>query len=482
MKRTININIKGNAFQIEEDAYTILKNYLTSIKNRINDEKESQEIIDDIETRLSELFRSSCKTTAEIITETMVQEVIKIMGKPEDIAGEENSNDSRSYKESQTTQPLFSNSRKMYRDTDDKIIAGVCSGLGHYFNIDTVIFRVIFIILTISGITPLIYIAFWIAMPTANTMRQKIEMMGHGSNNYKSQTNCNKNDNSNTYKQKKYEQKQPIADKDAIRPIAIIIGALLTLISFISLSIITLSILIYPKLVTETDFPFNILSTLPAKFIDIADLIPLKTGILIAIGIPLLILFYWGICLIFNIKKGHIWIGILAFIFWIFGIGLITYAGLKSGRNFLSEAFVNIENPLKVDNYKTLYIKTTKSTIFNNDNDNEVININNLNVVSYKGEIIIKGLPNIEIHNSEKAHIKIKKYARGKNHFDAEKNASAIEFFHFQSDSILQIDKYFTLFNNALIRNQKVEVDIYIPENIKIVVDKNLPHISLKNN
>ena len=472
MKKTININIKGNAFQIEEDAYAHLTRYLESIRKRIHDPKEAQEVIDDIEYRLAELFRSSCKTTADIITEEMVQEVIKVMGEPSDITGEEETvNDQQSAASDSSTYAPYSFSRKLYRDPDDRILGGVCGGLGHYFGLSPIIFRILFIALIFTGITPLIYIAFWIAMPVAITVSQRMEMMGPSPAHSKTNTSY-KNDMSYKYQQNIYSKKNHDPAKQLVRIFAVIFGVIIAISSFIVLTLLTLAVFFYPHFFSDTDFPYNFIHELPAHIIDMSDFMMLTIGSLIVVGIPLLVLFYLGISLIFNIKKGHGWIGVIAFLIWLGGILILVYIGVKTSKQFMSESTIRQETELKLDGITTLYLKPTKTLHY--DGEYLDIEINDLEVRSYNGEPVIQGEPDIEIHRSDDPRIVIKKHARGKNNSDAQSNANKTEYFWVQNDSILQLDAFFTLTNNALIRNQEVDVDIYIPKNINIDIDHKL--------
>jgi phage shock protein PspC (stress-responsive transcriptional regulator) len=171
MKVTLNINIGGYAFHIDEDAYHELKAYLRSLELHFTGEDSSSEIMADIETRMSELFRARLGSFRQVITMADVQEIIRIMGTPEDFVDQ----DSYSAKEKFTS----TSSHRMYRDPDNRIIGGVCSGMGAYWRIDPVILRVLFIVFAIAGgFGALVYLVLWIVLPEAKTTAQKIEMKG----------------------------------------------------------------------------------------------------------------------------------------------------------------------------------------------------------------------------------------------------------------------------------------------------------------
>ena len=175
MNKTVNINLAGLFFHIDENAYGKLQRYLDAIRKSFTDAQGREEIIQDIEARIGELFNERVKNERQVIGLTEVDEVINIMGQPEDYRLDEDLFEDE-------PQPTYASntSKKLYRDTDASFIGGVCSGLGHYFQIDAIWIRVALILLTIFswGGFILIYIAFWIFVPVARTTTEKLEMRG----------------------------------------------------------------------------------------------------------------------------------------------------------------------------------------------------------------------------------------------------------------------------------------------------------------
>ncbi|MGM0528718.1 MAG: PspC domain-containing protein [Bacteroidota bacterium] len=170
MKITVSINIGGMAFHIDEDAYTELKIYLRSLDRYFAKEASSSEIMADIEARIADLLKSKINDYKQVVTLQDVREVINTLGTPEDI-----SDDSGSTYERHS----FTGYRRMYRDPDNRIIGGVCSGMAAYWRIDPWIVRIIFIIISLpGGLGILIYLILWIVLPEAKTTAQKIEMKG----------------------------------------------------------------------------------------------------------------------------------------------------------------------------------------------------------------------------------------------------------------------------------------------------------------
>ena len=177
MNKTVNINLAGIFFHIDEDAYLKLQRYLEAIKRSFTDSQGRSEIISDIEARISELFSERVKHDKQVIGNKEVEEVISIMGQPEDyLVDDEIFED-----EPKTTYKTKSApSKKLFRDTDNSYIGGVASGLGHYLGIDAVWIRLIWLLLAIGsgGTFILIYILFWVLVPEARTTADKLTMTG----------------------------------------------------------------------------------------------------------------------------------------------------------------------------------------------------------------------------------------------------------------------------------------------------------------
>lgn len=170
MKKNISINIGGIIFHIEEDGYERLQSYLSEINSYFKKYDDSTEIINDLEGRIAEIFSSKLDKSKEIITAEDVDDLIKVMGTVSDFEVIED--DSESFEGASQSQESGSK-KKLYRDTKRKIIGGVCSGIAHYYGVDTLWARIIFLVMFFgflvippaSGLALVLYIAFWIALP-----------------------------------------------------------------------------------------------------------------------------------------------------------------------------------------------------------------------------------------------------------------------------------------------------------------------------
>lgn len=172
MNKTVTINIAGLVFHIDEDAYNKLDSYINAVRNSIQQEGED-EIIADIEARIAELFSERIDPQSGVIRMNNVDEIINIMGKPEDYIIEEEPNTNYHY----SSNPK--QAKKIYRDGEKRILGGVCSGLGHYLNVDPVWIRIIFVLLLfLYGSSFIIYFVLWIIIPKARTVADVLEMKG----------------------------------------------------------------------------------------------------------------------------------------------------------------------------------------------------------------------------------------------------------------------------------------------------------------
>jgi phage shock protein PspC (stress-responsive transcriptional regulator) len=175
MKKTTSANIAGVLFQIDEDAYQLLEQYLHRIEASYNNASEGKEIIIDLETRLAELFNDRTQARAKIITLSDVNWAISIIGRPENIGAQKKNQYNEEW---QQPNYGYKTNRRLYRYPENRVIGGVCSGLGIYFDIDPVLLRVAFVVLLFVGFGPLAYIILWIVVPKAKTVSQKLELHG----------------------------------------------------------------------------------------------------------------------------------------------------------------------------------------------------------------------------------------------------------------------------------------------------------------
>lgn len=173
MNKTVNINLAGFSFTIEESAYEALKAYIEAIKSFLSTEEDVEEILSDIENRIAELLQERLKEGREVVDQNDVEHIMSVLGDPQQFKTD--SDDT----EEEPTRKQRRRARKLYRNPDDKQIGGVCGGLASYFNIDPLVFRLAFVLGVIGfgvGIVP--YLILWAIIPEAQTAAEKLEMEG----------------------------------------------------------------------------------------------------------------------------------------------------------------------------------------------------------------------------------------------------------------------------------------------------------------
>jgi phage shock protein PspC (stress-responsive transcriptional regulator) len=171
MKITVSINLGGYSFNIDEDAYSELKRYLKNLELHFAGEESSAEILSDIESRMAELFRTKLTSYKQVIDIGDVQQVISVLGTPEDISDGEGP----------TIKDKFASPgyHRMYRDTDHRAIGGVCAGIAAYWDLEIWVVRLIFFALAMMGVGILIYLILYVVLPEARTTAEKIAMKGN---------------------------------------------------------------------------------------------------------------------------------------------------------------------------------------------------------------------------------------------------------------------------------------------------------------
>ena len=164
MKKTLNINIGSRVFNIDEDAYDLLSRYLESIKKYFQKINIEDDVFQDIENRISEKFNSILKNRESLNIDD-INNIIKEMGTLDDFKEAYNDFDTSDFNNQNNESKTTEKRKRIYRNTSDKVIAGVASGLANYFSVDPIIFRLIFIVSLFTGFGLIAYIIFWIGIP-----------------------------------------------------------------------------------------------------------------------------------------------------------------------------------------------------------------------------------------------------------------------------------------------------------------------------
>lgn len=180
MKKTLTVNLGGTVFHIDEDAYQLLDKYLSNLRIHFRKEEGSDEIMDDFEMRISELLNERVRLGYEVITIEQVEEVIKRMGKPEEIFEDDGKESEQEHTHHVSQEPKNPSTKKrLMRDPDNRILGGVAGGFAAYMDWDPTAVRIaLFLLMFFYGITIPLYFLLWIVVPMARTATEKLEMRG----------------------------------------------------------------------------------------------------------------------------------------------------------------------------------------------------------------------------------------------------------------------------------------------------------------
>ena len=490
MKKTFTINISGSIFHIDEDAYEKLQVYLRSINAHYGASEEGREIIADIESRISEIFNEKLSSKDQVVTETMIDEVVSIMGKPEEIF----ETDSEGEEEAFETKKSYRR-RRLFRDPDHRVFGGVASGISAYFGIDVVVIRLIFVLLFFLGygFSFLLYIILWIVVPKATTTAQKLEMKGERVNisniekSIKDEYDEVKK-NFDNMREKRGPQVRDGFDKGVdfagsalrlflkvvliILGVGLIIAGIISLLSFIGSLIFTTSI-VGPF--ASMHFPG---AFMPDMFFTGMGIKLFSLGLILVIGIPLLLLVFVGIKLLVKFKTNNKAIGLSALGLWLGGIVLMISVGLTQAKSYISSGTTYADTEIldKFDG-NTVYLKSEKNIDFNWHDAK--VDFDGVKVIIKDDEKLVLGEPTLDIQKSHSDNFEIilKKKSRGRTHDDAVENAEEIKYSWKQVDSLLILDEYFTLPVGDKWRNQKLRITLKVPEGKSVFIDEEVDDI-----
>ncbi len=490
MNKTVNINLAGTFFHIDEDAFAKLTRYLDAIKRSFSDPQGQEEIIRDIEARIAELFAEKIESTSQVISIKELDEVIAVMGQPEDYVIDE-----EIFEDAPETEKKRSRSqtsyKQLFRDEDNKFIAGVSSGLGHYLGIDAIWIRLlwIFFILIGWGTPVLIYILLWILVPAAVTTSDKLKMTRKPINisNIEKKFKEGYDNVADKVKDADYDKYKQKAKKGATGFFGVLGSILLTIFKIfvkffgILLIIIALSTLIglivglfttgtmgvvwgdhelmdYITLVDTTNSPLWLVSLLA----------------LFAVGIPFFVLFILGLKLLISNLKSIGWPAkIILFVFWIFSIIGLGILGLRAATEQAYSGEQISENMIPIRTGDTLQLKMNSNNryeyytrrngafkIAQNENDEKIIYSNDVRLI-------------VRSTTDSVGKILVEKKAEGSSFAAAKEKAVAINYNYTFENNVLMLDGYLTTDFENKYRDQEVEVVVYLPEGSILIADEN---------
>ena len=483
MNKTVNINLGGMFFHIDEDAYQKLTRYFDAIKRSLSNSTGQDEIIKDIEMRVSELLTEKQKTEKHVVGLKDVDEVIAIMGQPEDYKIDDESPESNS---SDFSSPK---TRKLYRDTENGMIGGVLAGLGHYFGIDKAWLRVILLILFFAwGIGFMAYIILWIVMPEAKSTAEKLEMTGEPVtiSNIEKKVREEFENVSDKLKKMDYDkfgnQVKSGAEKVGSTFGNFIIVVLRAFSKFIGVLLIMTGLFILAALF------IGVFTLGSSSFIDVPwqDFIeagnftdyPVWTfGLLMffAVGIPFFFLTVLGFKLLSpNIKSiGNIAKYTLLAI-WLIAVAIAISIGIKQATAFAVDGRLVNNEMVNLTPTDTLFIKFKHNDYYAKNiderNDFKITQDSSGTDVIYSNDVLFK----IATTDEKTPYLKIEKEAKGKTLIEAKKRAEKIKYNYVIQGNRIILNNYLLTDLKEKFGGQEIEITLFLPKGILFKVDKSL--------
>ncbi len=567
MKKTVIINISGIIFHIDEDAYGFLKNYLSEIEKHFLSVEGGREIVEDIENRISELFSKKIENKKEVINMTDIKKVVEIMGTPSDFAEEKDDDESYSMENEKTKyksenffrdsnsgflggicsgianyfniDPIFirvifgvsiffygtglllylflwiavpkaknisdkNKIKKIYRDMENRVVGGVISGISNYFNIDPIIFRIIFgISIFVYGLGVVFYIFLWFLIPEAISTSQKLKMKGKRiniSNIEKSITKELENvkDNFGELSEKNKKKTKILGNfirkfvdfilliiRISFKLFKMIIGIFFTLIGLVLLTAFFSTFLIeQTTVISDNIFGIHTFSlyAYAEYFANSFDIKILLFIVSVIVLIPILLFILLGLKLIFKFKSKNKLIILSSFITWFTAFLFLIIISINISNEFSEEK--TIKNRVVFDDFQldTLFIKMNENKFLDKNPNYKKSNIwiGDILIANKNGKNELLGKPTLNVEKSEtnKFELIVNYTALGKNQKEAKENAKSFTYDFEQKDISIFFDPYFLIkMKKDKWKKQELNLILKVPEGKTIHFGKNTDFI-----
>lgn len=476
MDKTININLGGSLFQMDEEAYSLLRDYIQAINAKFRNVEGGTETVEDIETRIAEIFRTR-KSFEGTVSKESVEYMISVIGKPEDMdTGDQEENYSFS-------QPDV---KRLYRNPGDSVIAGVCGGLGVYLNTDPVLFRILFIIFALfGGLGVFIYLALWIAIPSAYSEASKREM--YGNRRYYSRKTGINDGNVAAGSSGINEIMRAVGKVFFIifRIFLILIGTMFVLTGFVAiLSWLMVFVFSYPAdfNLHGADFTFTYFPDLMYYIFNQNTAKWIIALLSLVVLLPMIAFIYWGVRMIFWFRVRDGVVNLTGLIVWVLALASLSIILFNEGVSFAESSTTTTRN----------YFSNTPDTLF-------IMSGNRMESINYDREFIISDdeysiflvdsarniyiNPGIRLSESEDAStsVEIRKRSSGRTRKDASEKSESLVYNYRLSGDTLLLDEYFMLPAGSRWTADRVTATISIPEGSVLYFDRNPARMLDKN-
>lgn len=489
MNKTIIININGIVFHIEEDAYEILKNYMTEVKRHFSNSADSLEITTDIENRIAEMFGEVLlKDNRQVIVEQDVNQVVEQMGSVADFETADADNDHSAYINT-------SGNRRLFRDPDDHLVAGVCAGIANYFNIDTVWIRLAFaLFIPVGGSGLLLYLILWIIVPKATSRADKMAMKGEKQNlqgfkkNFEEEMSSMRQNISNFGHEAKpfvYKARDFVGDffhhlgvffNGAGKVFVKLVGVFILLAAFagaIFLVVVFIGMLAFHADFGDHFFPFRIIKN------ELANQVIL-TSFLVAF-IPVITIILVTFKGIFNVGSVGKSTGTVLLVLWLCSLGMLIFFATKIASGFREQATITETVGVKPTKNNIYHLKLNDIKYFSHEDSVRLDIKNNFrNMVvtddDYNGFHDEPRSVTLFIERSDISTPKLEETfrANGANYEAALYNARNTAYMFNQQDSVLRFDYSVRRRPNMSWHAEEVTLTLKLPLNAKVVIDQKL--------
>jgi len=489
MNKTININLANRLFHMDEEAFNKMRRYLEAIKRSFANTPGSDEIQADIEARIAELFYEKLENERQVITLKEVDEVIAVMGQPEDYMIDEDIFEDEPQPKSKSSKSTSAGRvKKLYRDIEHKYIGGVCSGLEHYLGFDALWIRLIFILLAITtGFGFVAYILLWILVPEAVSTSQKLDMTGKPVNisNIERKVKEGFDDVADKVKSVDYEKmgdKVKSSSKTFFDTLGDVIMFLFKVFGkFIGILLIIIGAATLIGLFVGL-FTVGVLDMIHIPGVDFYNMVnstsaPVWVVSLLAffvVGIPFFFVLYLGLkILVTNLKS----IGNIAKFsllgLWLISLTTLVVLGIRQAAahaysdSISTEQIINFEVP-----QDTLQISMHSSELYQKRRNMAIDGV--MVTADDSGEeILVSDDVRLSLKKSKDSivRIKIRKDADGSSFIEAKEIAGNIEYAYAVEGNTIILDDFLTTSMNNKYRDQEVWVTLYVPEGKTIQFD-----------
>ncbi len=482
MNKTLTVNIGGIVFHIEERAYEIQRKYLEAIKGHFSPADGRDEIMQDIESRIAEMLQERVSNSKQVIVEDDVNAIVNAMGKPEQFDNPDEpsaqTNSSTASSPASAREQVYTGPRRLYRDIDDRVLGGVCAGIGHRFGIDPIWVRLIFVLFAWQfGFSIWLYIILLIVMPKAETNAQKLEMRGEA-------VNLN-----NLAREAQSEAPAARGPKSTINRIfdtigeifiailkgvvyffAIIFGiiglAILVALFAFLLAIIGVGGLIHPE---------NLLD----MFITPEQQLWSIIALIMIVGIPLFLVVYAIIKMIFKIKTSNPWLRNGAIVLMVLGWILGFYMLSDIGRDFSQKSTIRSKVELLPPSNDTLNVDVLRDSLYDNIDwdqyfDNKIGT--RMGASGDEKNFYIKENLNFDIEKAEGSNFELVQTitSRGRTREQANENARQVVYNFEQHDNKLLLSDIYPIPSDKRYRGQSVRIVLKVPVGKKVFLADNL--------